>query len=124
MELDFKTKAPNNVCIYPIGGKLVMATFQYKTEEDHQRHLAWRREYYKKNRERIRQRDNANAKKNREQNPERYRKYVADYQKRQREKGKSTESTALPPLNFDAHPDKDLILAKIAEENQSKGGQS
>lgn len=99
-----------------------MGAFQYKTEEAHQKHLEWRREYYRKNRDRIRQRDNENARKNREKDPERYKKYVTDYQKRQKEKGKAVEKIASPPLNFDEHPDKDLILARIAEENRRKEG--
>lgn len=98
-----------------------MGAFQYKNEEAHQKHLEWRREYYRKNRERIRKRDNENARKNRKKDPERYKKYVADYQQRQREETKSQKESFAPPLNFDEHPDKDLILARIAEENGEKG---
>ncbi len=58
-----------------------MSAYKYKTEEAHQKHLAKRREYYAKNREQIRKRDNANAKRNRQENPERYRLYVEEYRK-------------------------------------------
>ena len=38
-----------------------MPAYQYKTQEGKDKHNAWRREYYRKNKERIRARDNANA---------------------------------------------------------------
>ena len=45
-----------------------MPAYQYKTQEGKDKHNAWRREYYRKNKERIRARDNANARKGRWEN--------------------------------------------------------
>ena len=45
-----------------------MPAYQYKTQEGKDKHNAWRREYYRKNKERIRARDNANARKRRREN--------------------------------------------------------
>lgn len=50
-----------------------------KTQAEHELHLAKRREYYARNRERIRERDNANAKKKRHENPAKYKEYLARY---------------------------------------------
>ena len=47
-----------------------MPAYQYKTQEGKDKHNAWRREYYRKNKERIRARDNANARKRRRENKE------------------------------------------------------
>ena len=47
-----------------------MPAYQYKTQEGKDKHNAWRREYYRKNKERIRVRDNANARKRRRENKE------------------------------------------------------
>lgn len=47
-----------------------MPAYQYKTQEGKDKHNAWRREYYHKNKERIRARDNANARKRRMENKE------------------------------------------------------
>ncbi len=56
-----------------------MATYHYKTQADYEKHLAKRREYYAANREKIRERDNANARKNRQENPAKYRAYLEKY---------------------------------------------
>lgn len=85
-----------------------MPAYKYKTEEAKQRHLAYRREYYRKNRERIRQRDNMTARKHRQANPEKY----AAYAKKQKNAGKKSAAA----VSFQANPDRDLIELEIAKE--------
>ncbi len=89
-----------------------MPAFKYKTEEGHQRHLAKRREYYAKNREHIRERDNASGRKRRQENPEKYKKIIAEQCQRRKEKP-VIKHTGNPSL--DKHPDRNLIMAAISQ---------
>jgi hypothetical protein len=90
-----------------------VGSYKYKSEEAHQRHLEYRRQYYAKNRERIRAKDNANAKKNRAKDPERYRGYVIACKQR---KAAAAAEEKDKVLTLDVNPEKDAILEAIAKE--------
>lgn len=83
--------------------------------EAHQRRLEKRREYYRLNREHIRQRDNESARRNREKDPERYRLYLEQY--RARVKAKAIPPPP-PPDTLDNNPDRERILDRIAMEKE------
>ena len=88
-----------------------MPAYKYKTEEARQRHLAYRRAYYRKNREKIRERDNVTARKHRQENPEKY----AEYAKRHKDAAKKYNG----PVLFRDNPDRYLIEQEIAKEAQA-----
>ena len=83
-----------------------MPAYKYKTEEEHQLHLAWRREHYQKNRKTIRERDNLAAKKMRAQDPQRFRNYQTAYKKKHAGDGEKV-------VDFKDNPDYDKIIAAI-----------
>ncbi|MFP5522033.1 hypothetical protein [Peptococcus simiae] len=64
--------------------------------DSHQEHLKKRREYYRKNWNHIRQRDNANAKRLRQKHPQKYKKKTQDYL--DKNKKKETSTTKMLPL--------------------------
>lgn len=84
-----------------------MPAYKYKTAEGHERHLQYRREYYKANRDRIRQRDNESARRNRKKKPEQYAEYMTRFLKKAKAAG---------PLKLSDNPDVKDILAEIARE--------
>lgn len=84
-----------------------MPAYRYKTEEQKEKHLAYRRAYYRKNKERIRKRDNETARRNRLEKPEQYAAYTKDHQKRLAEKGE---------VEFKDNPDREMIEMEIARE--------
>lgn len=86
-----------------------MPAYKYKTEEEHQLHLAWRREHYQKNRKKIRERDNLAAKKMRAQDPQRFRNYQTAYKKKHEGDGEKV-------VDFKDNPDYDKIIAAILSE--------
>lgn len=90
-----------------------MPAYQYKDEEQKARHLAYRRAYYAKNRERIRARDNATARKNRKARPEQYAKYTAKFNDK-----KKREEMALKPsvVSFEDNPDRRRIMTELTRE--------
>lgn len=90
-----------------------MAAYKYKSEEEHQLHLAWRRQYYHKNREKIRARDNASAKARKERNPEHAKPVQHKYPD-------SVRKPAPQPVRVDMrdNPERDDILRAIATEDK------
>lgn len=89
-----------------------MPAYKYKTEEARQRHLAYRREYYHRNREKIRERDNVTAKRNRHLKKEKYAEYA------QRHKSVTPKSTG--PVLFRDNPDRLLIETEIEREREAE----
>ena len=96
-----------------------MSTYKHKSEEQHQKHLEWRRAYYRRNIEKIREQNRASAARNREADPERYKKYIKNFQERQKHK-KVEPDVPEPPFSLDKHPDRDRILKEIKKE-ESRG---
>ena len=96
-----------------------MATYKYKSEEQHKKHLEWRRAYYQKNIEKIREQNRISATRNRKADPERYKKYIKDWLERQKHK-KVEQECFDPPVSLDNHPDRDKILKEIKKE-ESQG---
>lgn len=88
-----------------------MPAYQYKSEEAKQRHLAYRRAYYRKNREKIRARDNLTAQKNRQENPEKYAEYAQRHKAMKQPTG---------PVLFRDNPDRLLIETEIARERKAE----
>ena len=72
-----------------------MPAYRYKTQEQKEKHLAYRRENYRKNREHIRKRDNETARRTRLQKPEQYAAYAN---------------------KFEDNPDREMIELEIARE--------
>ncbi len=61
--------------------------------KNHQEILTKRREYYRRNRAYIRRRDNAGAKRLRQQNPEKYKKIRKIYNEQDKKKDNNTTET-------------------------------
>lgn len=96
-----------------------MPAYQYKTEEAHQRHLAWRRKNYAEKRQHIRERDNATQRRRRQEDPERFR----EQQRRYKELHKNDPPVEYQkPLTLAFNADRDRILARIKQEQQKQGG--
>lgn len=89
-----------------------MGAYQYKTEEAHRAHLEKRREYYSKNRDKIRERDNATARKNRKLNPERYNKHQQDFKERKAAKNET--------ISLKTNPEKHDIRSEIMRELEAE----
>ena len=88
-----------------------MPAYKYKTEEEHALHLQWRRDYYRRNREKIRARDNESARRKRAEDHERFKQYQATFRAKKREEK--------PLVNFDDNPDRELILEAIRKETSA-----
>lgn len=87
-----------------------MPAYQYKTQEGKDKHNAWRREYYRKNKERIRARDNANARKRRREN---------------KELGITPKKYTRKKIDVRNNPDKERIREAIrAEESSAQAAQN
>lgn len=84
-----------------------MPAYRYKTQEQKEKHLAYRRENYRKNREHIRKRDNETARRNRLKKPEQYAAYAKKHQKCLAESGE---------VKFEDNPDREMIEMEIARE--------
>lgn len=61
--------------------------------KNHQDILTKRREYYRRNRAYIRRRDNAGAKRSRQQNPEKYKRIRKIYNEQDKKKDNNTTET-------------------------------
>lgn len=85
--------------------------------DTHAEHLAKRREYYSKNKEYIRKRDNENAKKKRELDPELYRERKRQYRIKKTEMAEKN----VPPLTFYGNPDRERILERVFSELEEAG---
>jgi hypothetical protein len=87
-----------------------MPAYQYKTQEGKDKHNAWRREYYRKNKERIRARDNANARKRRREN---------------KKLGITPKKYTRKKIDVRNNPDKERIREAIrAEESSAQAAQN
>lgn len=85
-----------------------------ETTDERERRNEKRREYYKKNRSRIRKTDNENANKNRKLHPERYRSYMNSFQEREKERREAFDPDT--NLCLENNPDADVILQALVEE--------
>lgn len=85
-----------------------MPAYKYKTEKEHQLHLAWRRDYYRRNRDQIRARDNESARRKRAEDPDRFKEYQTKF--RAKNKGRK------PKVDFADNPDREKILEAIKQE--------
>ncbi len=89
---------------------------QDKSQERHEKHLRYRREYYQKNKEYIRARDNASYKKRMEEHPEKaqhLRDKTREYRRRYMEREKNIDYGSLAD-----NPDRDAILEAVAMEQE------
>ncbi len=91
-----------------------MPAYKYATEEGHQRHLEYRRRYYAQNRDRIRARDNENARRKRVEDPGTYRRMLE----------KRRVAPKLVTKEFRDNPDLRLIAAAIAREDRERAERS
>lgn len=105
------TKSPKHGIITIKKGGRTVPAYKYKTEEEHALHLQWRRDYYRRNREKIRARDNESARRKRAEDPERFKQYQATFRAKKREEK--------PLVNFDDNPDRELILEAIRKETSA-----
>ena len=95
-----------------------MPAYKYKTEEEHQMHLAWRRDYYKRNRERIRERDNKSAQRQREKDPERFKGYQDKFRAAKKEREAAEKAKVKEKVSFADNPDHDSIMEAIRQEQE------
>lgn len=83
-----------------------------------ERRLNKRRQYYRKNHQHIRERDNKNAAKKRAENPEKYRDYTLKYLENKKKKREAFDPNTYKDLNN--NPDAELIRMAIIREMSEK----
>lgn len=86
-----------------------MPAYKYKTKEQKEKHLAYRRDNYWKNWEHIRKRDNETARRNRKKKPEQYAAYAKKHNQRRAENSETE-------VKYEDNPDREEIEREIARE--------
>ena len=103
-----------------------MPSYKYKTEEEHQAHLAWRRQYYAENRERICAKNNEAvrkakaAKANTSDKPKQKKRNKLPIEKNAT-KTKKNQANENPSDAISKNPESKQILNAILKESLEKG---
>ncbi len=91
-----------------------MPAYKYKSEEDHQRHLEKRREHYRKNRDKIRQQNDASNRRRKERDPEAY--IAARAAARTKSRPKQNKKI----VKLSDSPDFEAIVLALQQENEDE----